>query len=778
MLIHHIKLVFNVLQRNKLYSFLSIVGFSVGFAISLIIGLHIYGETTMDSSLSTSNRIVRVVDFEGNQTSFDIMMTDEFKNEFPQVEMACTMELTNGFDISVKANQQFILSQGIICTTDDFFKIFPLKVIRSNGDKLFAGMTSFVITQSLAQALFQDADPIGKSVTILNDMQGEISAVVADFPKNSSIQADIFTNSGNKDFRFSQSCNNGKCWNPANHFLLLRPQADRKLLQSNLDKIVTGGKYDIVSLGYQNLDEIYLGNAFNDSSTMHGNRSLLWVFAGLGALALILSIINFVNFYIAMQYARLKTISIKTIHGAQFGHLLMHTLVEVSTSILIAVVLAFALFRWMLPTAGYLLNYRLDAGLLSTPSFLLLMLIAILLIILFVSSYPVFMLARFKSVNVLSGSKLPSIRQNGRNILTVMQFTISIMLIILTISLYKQINYIKHTNLGFEKENLVRLNLPYSFNKQSVLRQKLEQLSVVQSFTLSSGVPGNVHLSMGDETSSKMIFLESMYVDENFIETLIIPLKSGRNFRAGESGVVCLINQEAFEQYEWDDMENKSFMQGREGGYQVIGVTENFFVESLHQKIKPVALLLSDQNNEAYLRYATIRLRPGNISNQMQELEKIWLFFLPDEPMNFTFYDQHFDAMYRNDERLGLAIAIAAAIAIILTFMGIVGQVYQMTLNRTKEIGIRKVNGARVYDIIFMFNKGFIKWMIIAFVIASPVAYYAVNKWHQNFAYQTSIEWWVFAIAGLLTLFGVLLTVSLQTYTAARRNPVKSLRDD
>ena len=189
-------------------------------------------------------------------------------------------------------------------------------------------------------------------------------------------------------------------------------------------------------------------------------------------------------------------------------------------------------------------------------------------------------------------------------------------------------------------------------------------------------------------------------------------------------------------------------------------------------------MLLADNIEAASLRYATIRLRPGNINEQMQALKNIWDQFLPDEPMNYTFYDQQFDAMYRNDERLSLAIAIAAIIAIILTFMGILGQAYQMTLNRTKEIGIRKVNGARVSEIILLFYKDFIKWIVVAFLIASPLAWYVVKVWLQNFAYQATIAWWIFPLAGLLTLFGVLLTVSLQTWRAARRNPVESLRDE
>ena len=778
MLIHHIKLALNILQRNKLYSVLSILGFSVGFAVCLVIGLFIYGETTMDTWVPTHERIVRVVDFKDNQSSLDMKMSEEFKNNFPEVEQACTIELTNGFDISVKANRQFSLSQGIISTTDDFFKIFPHAVIRANSDILFPGMQSIVITQSLAHALFQNENPLGKPITILNYMTGEISGVVEDFPKNSSIQADVFVNAENEEFRFSQSCNNGKCWSPANHFLLLKQNTDFNAFQKNLDNIVSSGNYEIKSLSWQNLDEIYLGLPFDDSSIMTGNRTLLRVFAGLGALVLLLSIINFVNFYIAMQYARLKIISIKKIYGAQFGHLLTHAVVEVSISILISVIIALGLFQLMLPRASYLLNYRLDAALLTTPAFLLLILFAIMLIIIIVSFFPALILTRFKSINVLSASRLPAIRQNGRKVMTALQFTISIALIILTFSLYKQLNFVKHADLGFQKENLVRLNFPFTFEQQTALRQELSQLNIVSDFALSSGVPGNIHLNMGDETVSKTIYLECMFVDDNFLQTLGIPIIAGRNFRAGDNGRVCIINEEAFRQYEWEDLENRRFNQGRDGGYEVIGVTEDFFVESLHEKIKPVALLSANDNDYANLYYATIRLRPGNIGNQMQALEKVWTLFLPDEPMNYTFYDQQFDLMYRNDERLSMAIAIAAVIAIILTFMGILGQVYQMTLNRTKEIGIRKVNGARVSEIILLFNMDFIKWVAIAFVVACPIAFFVIKKWLQNFAYQTTIEWWVFAIAGLLTLVGVLLTVSLQAYSAARRNPVESLRDE
>ena len=236
------------------------------------------------------------------------------------------------------------------------------------------------------------------------------------------------------------------------------------------------------------------------------------------------------------------------------------------------------------------------------------------------------------------------------------------------------------------------------------------------------------------------------------------------------------MNEEALKQYGWDNFEGQKFANGREGGYNVVGITNNFHVESMYNKIQPVCLLSSETGKHNELKTVSVRLAPGELFRQMAELNKIWKSFIPDEPMNYTFYDQHFAAMYGKDERLGEAIGLISIIALVLTFMGILGQVFQISLNRTKEIGIRKVNGATIADILADMNKEFLIWVFVSLVIAIPLAYSIIDKWLQSFAYRTQIGWWTYLIAGLIMLVTVAVTVTLQSWKAATRNPVEALR--
>ena len=367
-------------------------------------------------------------------------------------------------------------------------------------------------------------------------------------------------------------------------------------------------------------------------------------------------------------------------------------------------------------------------------------------------------------------------KQTGRRLLTLMQFAASIVLLAVVFSLHKQISYAKHANLGFSKEQLILLKLPIGFKSQDVFKQKIKELPLCERVSLSRGVPGSVNLFMGDGKSGKTVMLQTLYVDEDFFKTMKIELKSGRTFLSGDMGNACIMNEEAVRQYEWADFEGKRFENGREGGYSVIGVTTDFHIESMHTKIKPACMLAAANDKHDELRNVSIRMTPGNLIQQMDELRAIWKTFIPDEPMNYSFYDEQFEIMYQKDERLGEAIGIASVIALVLTFMGILGQVFQISLNRTKEIGIRKVNGAKVSDILTYMNKEFLIWVIVSMILAIPLAIYLISKWLESFAYKTEIGWSTYAFAGLIMLTTVVLTVTLQSWKAATRNPVEALR--
>ena len=400
----------------------------------------------------------------------------------------------------------------------------------------------------------------------------------------------------------------------------------------------------------------------------------------------------------------------------------------------------------------------------------------IIVVVVINSFAPLYVHSNFNIHSFLSGSKSGNGKKPFRNVLTVFQFTISIALLASVLTLYKQISFAKHSALGFNKELLLRLNLPLRFNNQEALKQNLNQLTFCQMVSLSRGVPGFINMWMGSNPGEKSFMLQCFYVDIDFLKTMEIRLKEGRDFLPGDMGKTCIMNEAAFDQYGWDNIVNRKFDNQQDGSFIVVGITENFHVESLHSKIQPLCLIFVDKNMIKEFSNVSIRLTAGNIGNKMKEIEKQWKSFIPDEPIDYSFYEDNFDAMYKQDKRLGTAIGMFALIAFILTCMGILGQIFQVCINRTKEIGIRKINGATVSEMMAMLSKELVKWVALSFVIATPIAWYAMHKWLQGFAYKTELSWWIFALAGFLALGIALLTVSWQSWRAASRNPVEALR--
>ncbi len=773
--LHNIKLAFRNLKRHKLYSILSIAGFSAGFAVSIFIAMFIYNELSMDKCYPNYRNTVLVYESKENFSNLDFKLNQEFKEKYPEIEATCPLEQITYMEMSAKTDKNFTRFTGLISTTNDFFSVFPVRVLVSSGKQPFDGKESFLITKSFAEQMFPNEDPLGKPMTVFDFMNGKVTAVIEDFPKNSSIQAKVLVNAENPDFLLSQNCNNGRCWNPINHFLVLRAETDRVALAQKMSADFPKNHPEISSIGLQKLSDIYLTPIENTGNTS-GNKSLLLILLSVGLVVLSLSTINFLNFYVSMQYAKLKEIGIKKINGASFSHLLRFSLSEVSVSILISVLIALILFFLLLPAANHLFDRSLEPGLLLKPSLLGILLLITAGIILINSLAPLSVLSRFNTSSFLTKMLVKGTRQTGRRLLTLLQLSVSIVLMAVVFALYQQISYSKNADLGFQKEQLLRLKLPMEFKSQDAFKQQLNNLPFCQSVTLSRGVPGSVNMYMGDTQNGKTVTLQSLFVDEDFFKTFGLKIAHGREFLSGDMGTACILNEEALKQYDWTGFEGQRFNNGREGGYGIVGVVKDFHLESLHQKIKPVCIMAAEPGNHADLGNISIRLAAGNLGMQMDVLRKVWKTFIPDEPMNFSFYDEQFDAMYRKDEQLSKAIGFISVIALILTFMGILGQVFQISLNRTKEIGVRKVNGATVADILTSMNKEFLVWVIVALVFAIPLSWYLINRWLENFAYKTEIGWMVYISAGLIMFITVVLTVTLQSWKAATKNPVEALR--
>ena len=748
----------------------------------MVISMHIFYEHTYNQCIPNHERIVRVIDGEKERCDLDYRLNEHIKEHIPEVETVCPLQVFTWDSFKIKTKHNCIRFETLASTTNDFFDIFSIRVLEKMGDIPFVNIHSVVITQSVALALFGQENPIGQEVTANDVFHLTVSAVIEDLPHHLSLQGDVFINSENEELRLYQTCDDKECIFRYDHYLLLESQYDLTTLADKINTSIPENYHTIGQVWLQELSKVYTGPQYRRSTSKHSSNALNYLFIALCIAILAISTINYLNFSVLLKLATLKQIGVKRIVGAKHKDIKLHSTVEVLVYMLIALVFAVLIVGQLIPLTNSLLATNLSMGILLQPKFLL-FLTLLLIPVIAINIFTPFMI--FPRTTILehfvkggsSKSKLPA-----RTILTVTQFVVSILLFATVFVVTKQINYVKASQLGFRKEQLVRLNVPYTFTQEKALKKQLSQLPFCQNISQSRGVPGDINHGWTTSINDVTISSEIIYADADFLETMDILLVDGRNFLPTEKGNKCIINQEFLRQTGWRQFEGKRLWTNKqsEGGYEVIGICNDFHTTSLHTKVEPLCLILakSDEPITPYnvFNNTSIRLRLGNVPDMLKQISEVWNRLIPDEPMDYTFYDTYFDSLYRKEETLGKSLWVLSVIAIALTCFGILGQVMHTAFTRTKEIGIRKVNGAKIWQVMLMLNMDFVKWVAIAFVIATPIAYYAMDNWLQNFAYRTQLSWWVFALAGLLALVIALLTVSWQSWLAARRNPVEALR--
>ena len=770
-----IKLAVRNLLKNKLYSFLIIGGFAIGFTASILIGLFYNAEKNVDRHFADYKNIYRLYDAKNNKSGLDYKLNPVLAENYPEIKKTCPLGFSY-YPITVKdpETKDYIRMEYVVSTNNSFFDVFSVKVLSSLEKQPFSQQNSAVITESVAKKLFGDKNPLGRTIS-QEFFSATVTAVMEDLPKNSSFRAEMLLNSENKDFQMAQECNNGVCIYPVEHVLLLKNGVQPDDLAKNLNASIKQFNTTTDSLALQKLSDIYLSTIVLGWSDDHfkGNAKMLLIFLAIGILIILLSSINYLNYTVSMQYAKMKEIGINKTNGAEKIHLLADSLIEVSLGIFIALILSVFLVALLLPSTGILFGKEIHLADVNFYQLLPVFAAVVAGIILLNSLAPIYILSKFNISDFLSGGRKRTGKQWGKQAMLIFQLTTSIALIAVVMLIFKKLQFVKHHDLGFNKEHLVRMELPFKFQNQKALKNEVAKLPFVSGSALSNGYPGHINMSMGSGVEGDEFSVKCIFVSEDFLKTFGINITEGRDFLSGDKDRACLMNEAALKRFGWDSVEGKKYKNGREGGYDVVGVVNNFNVQSLHSEMTPVALLYEPDREFNTL---SLRLMPGNISQQIAELQKVWKSLLPEDPMEFAFYDTQFQAMYEKEDKLAKSITFFSIIALVLTCMGILGQIFMISLNRTKEIGVRKVNGARISEIMAMLNKDFVKWVAIAFVIATPIAWYAMNKWLENFAYKTELSWWIFALAGLLALGIALLTVSWQSWKAATRNPVEALR--
>ncbi len=744
----------------------------MSISMALILIAFVIQQLNIDKDYPKIDRIYRLY---ANENIADIR--EDFRevilDRYSEIEDACRY---NNFTTTVTYNDKPVSGQ-MITTDSSFFNIFSSKFTMGSPHSSLNNLNDVVLTQSFARKIFGNENPVGKILIAEYKEPLTVSGIIEDLPKNSSIQGDFFTNSKLKIIWTGSTDPQGNRIAFFRLFVLVRNPGNVHFLEEFLSKDFSAGPfregrgYLIDKINFVPFADSYFMQGVNKSMTTHANIRLIRLLSIISCIIILLAVFNYTNLATAMQAERYKEIGIKKSVGADKQQLFTQFMAESFLICFISFGLAVMLTMIWIPFFENFLEADINLKVLLHPIWLGWMILGIVVISFVSGIYPALSISKLKPVSIFR--KNQAVGQNSlglRTVLNTLQFGVSIALIITLIVLSKQIDYVRAKDFGFDTDKLIRVGVHWRLvDKTGLIRDKLLSYPTIKSVCFSHGSPGSIYSTstwhiLGEQNN----IINELTVDSAFFNVFQIPIAQGRNLLPSDFDKACYINETAFKKTGWDTFEGKSYH-----GLEVIGVVKDFNFENLYSPITPLVVQVSSRMGVSHL---TLRVTPANISQTINALKETWSEICTGHPLDYQFYDQWLNSMYKSEERLAASIRLFAILAIVISCMGILGLAEFSIKKRTKEIGIRKVNGAKVSEILTMLNKDFVKWIVIAFIIATPIAYYAMNKWLENFAYKTSLSWWIFALAGVLALGIALLTVSWQSWRAATRNPVEALR--
>lgn len=780
----YLKIALRNIIKHKGYSFINIIGLAIGMACCILVYMWIQDDLGYDRFHKHSKDLYRVVNdlklgpFAAHVQGTAYPLGPAMKKEIPGI--IDFTRFLSAKKMVVSYGEKKFYENNFFFTDPSVFKMFTFPFIKGDPDTALSSPSSVVITEDIAFKYFGKEDPIGKTLQMKNQHDYIVTGVIKNIPKNTYFR-----------FDFLGSIERGVSLGTRTHwegwfyetYVLLQPNISFKKVNKKLESWIKT-KTDSREASYflQPLTEVHFYGLNGD-----GAVSSLYLFSILAVLILMIACINYMNLSTARSAGRAKEIGIKKVVGANKKNIVKQFLVESLLFAFFGLVISIFLVEAFLPVfndlSGKALN--IDAALVKS---ILLGLIGITLVTGFLAGcYPALFLSSYKPAKILkgslsTGSKSPKLRK----ILIVCQFTLSIVLIIGTIVVYNQLDYISNRKMGFKKEHLVFMQLRGKdalWKKYNVIKKEFLQDPGVKNVTASTCLPfGEVANEFGSldwkgRNPEDNILMYHMAVDYSFLETFNIEMDKGRFFsgkiESDKSGFI--LNEAAVKVTGLDSPIGEKFRLLERTG-QIIGVIKDFHFSSLRTEIKPLVLMTMPYSYWMYSNYIFVRIDARNIHGTLESLEKKWNKLVPGYPFVFNFSDAAIDNLYRSEQRLGKILRYFTFIALLISCLGLFGLVSFMAENRTREIGIRKVLGAPIIGIFVLFSKEFTKWVVLANIIAWPIAYYIMNKWLQNFAYHTTIRIDTFVISGLLAFLIAFLTISYQSIKAARANPVDALK--
>jgi putative ABC transport system permease protein len=781
MFLYYLRIALRNIRVNKIFSIINIAGFAFAISICLAISLFLAKEYSFDSFNSNADQIVRVINTKYNSSLVDYRVKDILSKNYSEIENICLIQRSS-HPIEITYGEKGFYLDDIMSVDKNYFEIFTVPVALGQQSNPFTNINSAVITERTAKIIFGTESPLGKELLVWGTDPVTITAIIKDFPDNSSITASILVNAENEEFRFTKWIGDSRDlstyqW-PFHIYLQLKKNLDPDKLAAKINENIDQLKPYAEQISFLKLKDIYLHDTTTGSETKQGNAGLLKLMGGIAIIILILAVINYINLTVAQQNKRNKDTGLKKAIGADRGTIIIQYLAESIIVIFFAFVLGIFLVWLLIPFYQSIFNTTTDIKTLFRFPYIVILPGIILFIGTISGSGPAIILSGVTPIRILSGNSISKVKRNYfRNTLTIFQFTISIILISCVLVVQKQIRYVKHKNPGFNEELLLRLDLPNLLEKDKqktkVLLEEFHKSPYIKNLSLSSGVPGLIYMTMGSnmENSTKNIGVPCIIADTTFLETFGLKVIKGRNLQPGDFEKACMINEAAYKHFDFQNLENKRF--NNFGGFDIIGVVNDFQYSSLHKTIGPACIMFTSKSQPTSL---SIRFERNGTGPGIDFINKEWQRVLPGYPLKYQFYDEWFDSLYRSEEYFARNISLFAILAVIISCIGILGLAIFSSERRTKEIGIRKINGARISEILVLLNKDLIKLVIISYVLAIPVAWVSMHRWLEDFAYKTEMSWWIFVLAGFLALSIALLTVSLQSWIAATRNPAEGLR--
>ncbi|MGC1242337.1 MAG: ABC transporter permease [Chryseosolibacter sp.] len=800
MIKNYLKTAFRIMLRQKAYSAINVTGLSIGIAATLIIIIYIVDELSYDKMHTDADRIYRVAfagRLQGNSAEIansPAPVAEAMQKEIPEV--AEVVRFGHWETMPMGVGDKNFTEKHVLVADSNFFEFFSFPVVKGNPKTFLKGPNKLVITETVAKRYFGDEDPIGKMM-----MRGaertaaEVVGVVKDAPHNSHIVFDVVLSGESWDYMKNTQ------WTSNNLYTYFKthPGADVAAVETHLDRMVEtymGAELEkFIGLSFKQFREqgndlglfvqpmldIRLKSKLSSEITPNGNIQYLYIFAAIAVFIILVACINFMNLSTARSANRAKEVGVRKTIGAVRSRLIFQFISESLLYAMLSTLLALALVGVSLNGFNTLSGKELTLSIFSNPVVIASLLLFTIIIGLLAGSYPAFYLTAFKPTEVLKGRIRSGFKNSAlRNVLVVFQFIISIALIFGSLVVYKQLHYMQEKNLGFEKENVVNLlhTLALKTNAQA-FKNELAQHPSFKGASFSNNLPPKVTwTSAFRKGGSEQDFLLHIYqVDHDHLKTMGYEMAEGRFFsRDFKSDTAAIIlNETAYKQMGFNSLEEAVVLtyQGETPApLKVIGVLQDFNFQTLRDNVRPMAILLGSEPN---LEMA-VRLSAGNTQEQIKILQDLWKKYAPEAAFEYSFLDQNFDALFRAEQRMSLIILIFTVLAISVACLGLFGLAAYTAEQRAKEISIRKVMGASVSQVMVLMSKDFTMLVMIAFVIATPVAWYFAESWLSGFANRIDIDYSYVLISGIISLMIALFTISFQSVKAARENPVNAMR--